>query len=59
MKSNKLIIGTTLFFVIPLILYGVFMYGVRYGRDQMFYELKKHLKKAGVELIDGGKIKNK
>ena len=56
-KKNKLIIAVVLFFIIPLLIYGIFQYGVRAGKRIMFNDLKIVLEKAGVELIDGGKAK--
>lgn len=54
---NKLIKGVMLFFIIPLLIYGIFQCGVRSGKKIMFNDLKIVLEKAGVELIDGGKAK--
>ncbi len=56
---KKEIILLLLFFIIPLLIYGIFQYGVRAGKRIMFNDLKIVLEKAGVELIDGGKYKEK
>jgi len=54
---NKIIISIAIFFTLSFLLYAIFTIGKNYGRRQMFYELQVLLKKAGVEIIDGGKHK--
>ena len=55
--SNRFGRAVVLFWAISLIVFALIAWGKQIGRREMFTELQIILKKAGVEIVDGGKHK--
>ena len=59
--NNRFFRAVVIFFITLFIINIIFTWGkhqgIEIGRKQMFIEMQIILKKAGVEIIDGGKFK--